>query len=140
MLIKEKEHSKPLEQKQEQDPNLQPVSKEQEQQQQEQKQRDQQAINQTIEKMKNQQKTFKTNMKLLERLLFYTSPIFGTVEKSVVGKDINGNIVDISYSEQTVTGYSYPSVDGKKIEDWIEETFNGKVTLDKQTKKLTIQK
>ncbi len=136
MLIKEKEHSKPLKQEQEQDPKLQPVSKEQEQQ----KQRDQQAINQTIEKIKNQQNTFKTNMKLLERLLFYTSPIFGTVEKSTVGKDINGNIIDVSYSEQTVIGYSYPSVEGKRIEDWIEETFDGKVTLDKQTKKIKINK
>ena len=112
----------------------------QEPEQSEQQQRDQQAVNETRQKLKIQKDNYKKNLKLLHTVLTQASPIFETIEKSTVGKDKNGNEIDISYSNRIVTNYSYNSIDGKQIEDWVQETFNGKVTLNKKTKEIKIQK
>jgi hypothetical protein len=81
---------------------------------------------------------YKENLKTLKRIVAQASPIIENKENSKVIKDANGNEVDQSVNEKVTTGYNYYAVDGKPIEEWIQEKFGGKVTLNKETRELKI--
>ena len=85
--------------------------------------KDQQAT-QKIEKNideNNADKQYKENLRTLQRLVAQASPI-----------------VEVKNGQKVVTGYNYYHIDGKPIEEWTQETFGGKVTLDKDKREIKI--
>jgi hypothetical protein len=87
---------------------------------------------------KNTDDDFKTNLATLRRLVSQASPIVENKEVSQVTKDANGKEIDTPVNQKVTTGYNYYHVDGKPIEQWVQETFGGKVTLDKEKREIKV--
>jgi hypothetical protein len=110
------------------------------QQRQKQQQQQQQASNKIQNNVANRQQNddYQNNLKTLRRIVSQGSPIYEDKSTSKVTKDANGNDVDTTSTEKQITGYNYYAIDGKPIEQWVQDTFGGKVTLNKETKEVKI--
>jgi hypothetical protein len=108
--------------------------------QQRQKQQQQQASNKIQSNVANKQQNddYQNNLRTLRRIVSQGSPIYEDKSTSKVTKDANGNDVDTTSTTKQITGYDYYAIDGKPIEQWVQETFGGKVTLNKETKEIKI--
>jgi hypothetical protein len=105
-----------------------------------QRQSKQQASNKIQANVQNKQQTddYQNNIRTLRRIVSQGSPIYEDKSTSKVTKDANGNDVDTTSTEKQITGYDYYAIDGKPIEQWVQDTFGGKVTLNKETKEIKI--
>ena len=100
----------------------------------------QQATNKIQGNVQNKQQNddYQNNLRTLKRIVSQGSPIYEDKSTSKVTKDANGNDVDTTNTQKVITGYEYYAIDGKPIEQWVQETFGGKVTLNKETKEVKI--
>lgn len=76
------------------------------------------------------------NMRLLKRLVGKASPIVEDVKEVESSTDAEGNPVEIPTFKKVTKGYTYYAVNGKPFEDWVAETFNGKITVDTENNKI----
>lgn len=76
------------------------------------------------------------NLTLLKRIVGLASPIMEDVQETQESTDAAGNKVQTPVFKKVTKGYNYYAVDGKPFEDWVNETFNGEVSIDTENNKI----
>lgn len=76
------------------------------------------------------------NLTLLKRIVGLASPIMEDVQETQESTDANGNKVQTPVFKKVTKGYNYYAVDGKPFEEWVNETFNGEVSIDTENNKI----
>ncbi len=79
---------------------------------------------------------YNEDLSLLKRIVGKASPIIEDVKETESSTDAEGNPVEIPTFKKVTKGYTYYAVDGQPFEEWVQQTFNGRIEVDTENNKI----